>query len=105
MSSTIENVIMHDTDGFAGTPASERCARPTGRPHVGGPCGTLEREPPAEATIPPPPCDSCRLARRCAVRRESCAAFRYYVQANYPQPSAIARRLQADIRPLRTWTD
>jgi hypothetical protein len=99
------NAIVRDIHGQPGFFGAERGARPTGQPHVGGALGRLERAPPVAATIPAPPCDTCRLARRCAVRREACAAYRYYVQADYPHARIIEPRLGKDIKPLKKFRD
>lgn len=83
----------------------EDVLRPTGQPHVGGATGHLERAPPVTPTIPAPPCDTCRLARRCAVRREACGAYRYYVQADYPHARIIAPRIGKQLQPLKRFRD
>lgn len=93
--------MSYAVEQVTGYAESEWGIRPTGRPHAPGPDGYLARHGPIPATIPDSPCDGCPRARACRIRRETCAAFRHYVHANYPRPGYMEVQREQDLRPLK----
>lgn len=51
------------------------------------------------------PCDGCKRARLCAVRNETCAAYRYAVRHDNPSREYALELRGLDLRRMRRFAD